>query len=54
MTDVTVGQVTSPSGANTEVWTDEEDGNLVIRIGNEDVYFTGRQTGTASRTPSGG
>ncbi len=44
MTDVTVGQVTSPSGANTEVWTDEEDGNLVIRIGNEDVYFTGRQT----------
>lgn len=40
----TVGDVTSPSGANTEVQTDESDGNLVIRVGSEGETFTGVQT----------
>lgn len=42
--DVELLSVESPSGANTEVSTEEESGVLTIRIGNEDTYFTGRQT----------
>ncbi|MFZ0530656.1 MAG: DUF2207 domain-containing protein [Propionicimonas sp.] len=44
MIDIEVGAVTSPSGANAEVQTSEEDGNLLIRIGNENQEFTGTQT----------
>lgn len=40
---VVVSGVTSPTGANTEVQTQEEDGNLLIRIGNENQFFTGVQ-----------
>ena len=43
MLDVTLGQVTSPSGADTSVQTEERDGNLVIRIGSEGRTFTGVQ-----------
>ena len=44
MLDMTVGDVSSPSGANTEVKTEEQDGNLLIRVGNENRTFTGVQT----------
>ena len=44
MMDVTVGQVTSPSGANAEVQTKTEDGNLLIRVGNENLTYSGTQT----------
>ncbi len=44
MLDMTIGQVSSPSGANAEVQTKEEDGNLLIRVGNEGRTFTGVQT----------
>lgn len=43
MLDVTVGAVTSATGANAEVLTKEQDGNLLIRIGNENRTFTGTQ-----------
>ncbi|MFZ1912040.1 MAG: DUF2207 domain-containing protein, partial [Propionicimonas sp.] len=43
MLDVTVGAVTSSTGANAEVLTKEQDGNLLIRIGNENRTFTGTQ-----------
>lgn len=42
--DVSSLRVSSPSGANTEVQTQTEDGNLLIRIGNENTYFRGAQS----------
>ena len=44
MLDMTIGAVSSPSGANAEVQTEEEDGNLLVRVGNENRTFTGVQT----------
>ena len=44
MLDMTLGQVSSPSGANVELKTEEQDGNLLIRVGNENRTFTGVQT----------
>ena len=44
MLDVTVGQVSSPSGANAELQTQTEDGNLLIRVGSEGQTYTGVQT----------
>ena len=44
MLDITLGQVASPSGANVELQTEEQDGNLLVRVGNEDLTFTGVQT----------
>ncbi|MGV8909869.1 MAG: DUF2207 domain-containing protein, partial [Propionicimonas sp.] len=44
MLDMTLGQVASPSGANAEVQTEEQDGNLLIRVGNQNRTFTGVQT----------
>lgn len=43
MYDYTMGAVTSSSGANTEVSTEESDGTLTIRVGNEYRTFTGTQ-----------
>ena len=43
MLDVTLGEVTSPSGADATVQTREESGNLLIRIGSEGRTFTGVQ-----------
>ncbi len=43
MLDVTVGEVSSPSGADDTVETREESGNLLIRIGSEGRTFTGVQ-----------
>ncbi len=43
MLDVTLGEVTSPSGADATVLTQEESGNLLIRIGSERRTFTGVQ-----------
>jgi hypothetical protein len=37
MLDVTVGQVTSPSGASDDVQTQTKDGNLLIRVGHSEV-----------------
>ncbi len=53
MLDVTVGQVTSPSGASAETLTKEENGNLLIRIGSENRTFTGRQRYLVSYTIRG-
>lgn len=44
MLDMTIGAVSSPSGANAEVQTEEQDGNLLVRVGNENRTFTGVQT----------
>ncbi len=44
MLDMTIGQVSSPSGADASVQTKEEDGNLLIRVGSEGRTFTGVQT----------
>ncbi len=44
MLDMTIGDVNSPSGANAEVQTEEEDGNLLVRVGSENQIFTGVQT----------
>lgn len=44
MLDMTLGQVSSPSGANAEVQTEEQDGNLLVRVGNENRTYTGVQT----------
>lgn len=41
MLDVTVGEVTSPSGASAETLTREEWGNLLIRVGSEGRTWTG-------------
>ncbi len=53
MLDVTVGAVSSSSGANAEVLTKEQDGNLLIRIGNENRTFTGVQHYTINYTIRG-
>ena len=53
MLDMSVGEVSSPSGANAEVQTEEEDGNLLIRVGSEDVTFTGVQTYQVNYTVRG-
>ncbi len=44
MLDMEIGQVSSPSGANAEVLTETEDGNLLIRVGSERHTYTGVQT----------
>lgn len=44
MLDMTLGEVASPSGANAEVQTEEQDGNLLVRVGNENRTFSGVQT----------
>jgi uncharacterized membrane protein YgcG len=44
MIDMTIGDVSSPSGANAELQTEEKDGNLLIRVGNANRTFTGVQT----------
>lgn len=44
MLDMTIGEVTSPTGANTETQVREEGGNLLIRVGSERQEFTGEQT----------
>ncbi len=44
MLDVTPGAVTSPSGASAEVQTETENGNLLIRVGNENRTYTGTQS----------
>lgn len=43
MLDVTLGEVSSPSGADATVQTQEESGNLLIRLGSEGRTFTGVQ-----------
>jgi len=44
MLDVTVGAVTSPSGASADVQTEIDDGNLLIRVGDENKTWTGVQS----------
>lgn len=44
MLDLNLGEVSSPTGANAEVRTETEDGNLLIRVGREGETFTGVQT----------
>ncbi|MFT3860149.1 DUF2207 domain-containing protein [Micropruina sp.] len=44
MLDVTVGQVTSPSGASAKVQTKQDDGNLLIQVGDENRTWAGTQT----------
>ena len=44
MLDVDSIAASSPSGANAELQTQTEDGNLLIRIGNENRYFRGTQS----------
>jgi hypothetical protein len=44
MYDYTVGKVSSPSGANAEVQAEQNDDTLTIRVGNEDLTYTGVQT----------
>ena len=51
--DVTVGEVSSPSGANAEVQTQEEGGNLLIRIGSEGHTYQGVQRYTINYTIRG-
>jgi len=51
--DVTVGEVSSPSGANAEVLTEEDWGNLLIRVGSEDHTYTGVQRYTVNYTIRG-
>jgi Predicted membrane protein len=53
MIDLTLGQVTSPSGADATVATEESDGNLVIRVGSEGRTFTGVQTYQVNYTVRG-
>ena len=43
MLDVTLGEVSSPSGASAKVQTEIEDGNLLVRIGDENQYWRGTQ-----------
>jgi hypothetical protein len=43
MLDVTLGQVSSPSGAPADVTTETNGGNLLVRIGDEDRTVTGAQ-----------
>ena len=44
MYDYSLGQVSSPSGANAEVQTEDSDGTLLIRVGNQAYTYTGVQT----------
>jgi hypothetical protein len=44
MLDLTLGEVSSPSGASAEVQTEEKDGNLLVRVGSEGRTYTGVQT----------
>ncbi len=44
MLDYTFGAVTSPTGANTETLSEQSDGNVTIRVGNENQTYTGVQT----------
>ncbi|MBA3020816.1 DUF2207 domain-containing protein [Propionicimonas sp.] len=44
MYDYTVGEVSSPSGANAEVLAEENSETLTIRVGNENRTYTGVQT----------
>lgn len=44
MLTMTVGEVSSPSGADASVQTTTQDGNLLIRVGSEGRTFTGVQT----------
>lgn len=53
MLDVTVGEVTSPSGASAETLTREEWGNLLIRVGSEGRTWTGVQSYRISYTIRG-
>ena len=43
MLDVNLGEVSSPSGASAEVQTETKDGNLLVRIGNENKTYRGTQ-----------
>ncbi len=43
MIDITLGKVTSPSGASPEVQTATKDGNLLVRIGSENSTYVGTQ-----------
>ncbi|MDQ7991756.1 MAG: DUF2207 domain-containing protein, partial [Propionicimonas sp.] len=51
--DVAVGEVSSPSGANAEVVTREEGGNLLVRVGSEGHTYTGVQSYTVNYTIHG-
>ena len=42
MVDVTVGEVSSPSGASADVQTETKDGNLLIRVGDENRTWSDR------------
>jgi uncharacterized membrane protein YgcG len=53
MLDLSIGEVTSPSGANAEVRTEEEDGNLLVRVGSEGHTYTGVQTYQVNYTVRG-
>ncbi|MFT4295962.1 MAG: DUF2207 domain-containing protein [Micropruina sp.] len=43
MLEVTLGQVSSPSGASANVQTETKDGNLLIRVGDENKTWRGTQ-----------
>ena len=51
--DVTVGSVSSSTGASAEVQTQEESGNLLIRVGTEGRTYTGVQSYTVNYTIRG-
>src|SRR6478672_9281441 len=53
MVDVTVGEVSSPSGASADVQTETKDGNLLIRVGDENRTWSGTQTYRISYTIHG-
>ncbi len=53
MVDVTVGEVSSPSGASADVQTETTDGNLLIRVGDENRTWSGTQTYRISYTIHG-
>ncbi|HQD96029.1 MAG TPA: DUF2207 domain-containing protein [Propionicimonas sp.] len=44
MIDIEVAGANSPSGANAELETKTEDGNLLVRVGNEHQEFSGTQS----------
>ncbi len=53
MYDYSVGEVTSPSGANADTVIEETDRNMVIRVGNENRTFSGVQEYRVSYTVRG-
>ena len=53
MIDVNLGRVTSPSGASAEVQTETKDGNLMVRIGNENKTYRGTQQYVVNYTVRG-